>query len=131
MIKNIPEISTLRFIDPFLYTDPLHVPIANRPLTFAVCASAKDADLHSLMSAIMNFRLLSRPEFQLRTQEEICGAISLETPDLKSMWDHITLGERPTLRRRGKDWEVALTCAYQERPFTIALVDGNRHPLAT
>ncbi|QTH59785.1 hypothetical protein J5O04_01160 [Corynebacterium hindlerae] len=130
MITNIPEISTLTFVDPFLLTDPLHIPMLNKALPFAVCTSATDEDLPRLMSAIINFRALSRPEFQLRTQDAVLSATAVPFDKPADIWEHISFGEQPTVQRRGKHWEVALPCTVHGRQLAITLLDGNREPLA-
>lgn len=153
MIKNIPEIGPLTADDILYYTEPIHIPIVNRPLQFAIDLAATESDLPALMSAIINFRSLSLPEFKLRTQDavftyyrETYDAIMEQDPDYAleylpvvakpaEIWEHVTFGDQPTLQRRYPDnqWEVAweCECAWEDsHGLAIALIDGNRHPIA-
>lgn len=117
MINNIPEIGPVSHIDSHLLTEPIHLHVANKALPFAIDPSATEADLPALMSAIINFRSLSFPEFKLRTQDAVQAA--------NYAWEELSFESHPLLRRRDDSWEVAWHCG----DLFICLVDGNRHPI--
>ncbi|QGU00980.1 hypothetical protein CKALI_00395 [Corynebacterium kalinowskii] len=117
MINNIPEIGPVTYTYPFLFTTPIHLPIVSREVPFAIDPTATESDRPALMSAIINFRSLSLPEFRLRTEDLVLAA--------NYAWSDLTFDSHPVLCRRDQGWEVAWECGPN---LVIALIDGNRHP---